>query len=107
MTPKDELPTLSVETGVETAEEETTVLVEVAVDPDEAAAAAAAAASAGSFETVLVIMIGAYPGAVTVPPLTTDTGAAGVAAAVPVEDDYVTATSRIGAPRSRALVANA
>jgi hypothetical protein len=33
------------------------------------------------------MMIGAYPGAETVPPLTTETAAAGVAEATPVDED--------------------
>ena len=45
----------------------------------------AAAASTGSLVIVLVTTIGSYPGAETVPPLTTDIGAAGAAATEPVE----------------------
>lgn len=45
-------------------------------------AAAAAAARVGSLLTVLVITIGVYPGAVTVPPETILTGYAGVDAEV-------------------------
>jgi len=77
---------------VTVAPDEETVLVEVVPElvAWAVAAAAAAAASPASLDTVLVMIIGSYPGAVTVPPLTTDTAAAGVAAAVPVEEDYVT-----------------
>lgn len=64
-------------------EEETTVVVV----PEAVAAWAAAAAIPASLVTVLVMIIGSYPGAVTVPPLTTDTGATGVPPAVPVEED--------------------
>jgi len=71
------------------------------------AAAAAAAANAGLLETVWVMIIGEYPGALTVPPLTTETGAAGVAAADPEEEDKATDTSRIGAPRLKVFVAKA
>ena len=46
----------------------------------------AAAARTGSLVTVLVTTIGSYPGAETVPPLTTDTGGSGVAATFPVEE---------------------
>jgi len=73
-----------------TAVEEVETAETVVVVPELAAAAAAAAANTGSFDTVLVMMIGSYPGAVTVPPLTTDTGAAGAAAAVPLAEDVVT-----------------
>jgi len=105
ITPYEELPTLFVTaaTAVEAVE---TVVVVVAV-PELVAEAAAAAANTGSFDTVLVMIIGSYPGAETVPPLTTDTGAAGAAPAVPVEEDVVTETSRIGAPRLKLLVAKA
>lgn len=47
--------------------------------------AAASAAKVGSLETVLVMIIGLYPGAVTVPPDTIDTAAAGVEVADPPE----------------------
>ena len=46
----------------------------------------AAAASTGSLVIVLVTTIGSYPGAETVPPLTTDNGDAGVSAALSTEE---------------------
>lgn len=49
------------------------------VDPVIVVPAAAAAAKVGSLVTVLVIIIGSYPGADTVPPETIETAAAGVA----------------------------
>jgi len=63
------------------------------------AAAAAAAARAGSLLTVLVIIIGSYPGAVTVPPETIETAGVGVELTDPpaLATDYE--TSRIGAPK--------
>jgi hypothetical protein len=105
MTPYEELPSLSLVTETTVVDVETAV-AEVAV-PELVAEAAAAAAITGSFETVLVMIIGSYPGAVTVPPLTTETGAAGASAADPYEEDVVTYTSRIGAPRLIVLVAKA
>lgn len=86
ITPYEELPSLFVTAA--TAVEEVETAEAVVVVPE--LAAAAAAANTGSFDTVLVMMIGSYPGAVTVPPLTTDTGAAGAAAAVPLAEDVVT-----------------
>jgi len=82
ITPYEALPALLVVTGTATLVDETVVAVVVPAE-ELVAAAAAAAASVGSLVTVLVMIIGSYPGAETVPPLTTDTGAAGVAAAVP------------------------
>jgi len=61
--------------------------------------AAAAAAIAASLVTVLVMIIGLYPGALTVPPETIDTAAAGAEEADPLADTLVVETSRIGAPR--------
>lgn len=58
------------------------VVVPEVVDPP----AAAAAARVGSLVTVLVITIGEYPGAETVPPETMETGCAAVCPAA-VEDD--------------------
>jgi hypothetical protein len=87
ITPYEELPSLFVTAATAVEEVET---AETVVVVPELAAAAAAAANTGSFDTVLVMMIGSYPGAVTVPPLTTDTGAAGAAAAVPLAEDVVT-----------------
>lgn len=82
ITPYEALPALLVVTVTATPVDETVVVV-VVPEGVLVAAAAAAAASVGSLVTVLVMIIGSYPGAETVPPLTTDTGAAGVAAAVP------------------------
>jgi len=70
------------------------------------AAAAAAAANVGSLSTVLVMMIGVYPGAVTVPPETIETYGAGADDADPDALLVETETSRIGAPRFIAPVAN-
>ena len=71
------------------------------------AAVAAAAAIAGSLFTVLVMMIGVYPGAVTVPPETIETCGAGVDDDDPLELLVETETSRIGAPKFIAPVAKA
>ena len=87
MTPYDELPSLlSCVATLLTLTVAVDVELTVAVVPTLIPAAAAAAARTGSLETVLVMMSGAYPGAETVPPLTTDTAGAGVAEAVPVEE---------------------
>jgi hypothetical protein len=51
---------------------------------------AAAAARLGSLLTVLVITIGVYPGAVTVPPETIETDYAGVSEAVEVSEETAT-----------------
>ena len=87
ITPYEALPALLVITLTATPVVGEIMVVVVVPVATVVAAAAAAAASVGSLETVLVMIIGSYPGAETVPPLTTDTGAAGVAAAVPVELD--------------------
>lgn len=70
-------------------------------------AEAAAAAIAALLVTVLVMMIGVYPGAVTVPPETIETCGAGVDDAEPLALLVETETSRIGAPKFIAPVAKA
>ena len=71
------------------------------------ATAAAAPAMVRSLVIVLLMIIGVYPGAETVPPVTIETAGAGVDDAEPPAVEVVTKASRIGAPRSIAPVANA
>jgi len=94
------LPSLSVDTLAD-------VLVVDEVVVAVPAVVVVCAASVGSFEMVLVMMIGLYPGAETVPAVTTWTTAEVGAAADPVADVAVTETSRIGAPRLTWFVAYA